>query len=86
MAALRAAAAQVWRDIARFQSPRRAYCFEPVPAIRQWFASLPLVDDNELFALSLAIEPRAALAASDSRPRTSSFSRLFGAGGQNNSK
>jgi hypothetical protein len=70
--------ARVWRDMSRFQNPRRAYCFEPIPAVQQvrtplaaltahishtlhelqWFAALPPIDDNELYALSLAIEVR----------------------------
>ena len=70
--------ARVWRDMSRFQNPRRSFCFEPIPAIQQWFASLPPIDDNELYALSLAVEPRVNAAISENRPRTNSLSRLFG--------
>jgi hypothetical protein len=33
----------VWRDIARFQSLRFAYCFRPIAEVQTWFNDTPLL-------------------------------------------
>jgi hypothetical protein len=73
--------AAVWRDIARFQSARHAYCYRPIAEIQTWFADAPLLNDDELYKLSLVVEPRAAGANSpmqEHRARSASIGKMFG--------
>lgn len=71
--------AAVWRDIARFQQLRVAYCFQPIDQLQRWFLELPVLSDDDLYGMSLAVEPRTPNSpALDARPRSGSLSRVFG--------
>jgi hypothetical protein len=70
----------VWRDIARFQSLRFAYCYRPIAEVQTWFTETPLLTDEELYKFSLVAEPRATSNSPmlDSRPRAGSLTKMFG--------